>query len=111
MDGTVDIKWKPIKRRPPKDRDILVWYDHDKDLYIKNEETGELTPYATWAESGEYMGGKGICTAKWFEQHWESIDEYGAGYWLPAYWFAKQMDDYECVVNPTHWAEIEEPVD
>lgn len=55
------------------------------------------------------MDGEGVCTAKWHDQHWESEDEYGSGHWLPAWWFAKQCDDYEYVVNPTHWMPLPEP--
>lgn len=101
--------WQDISTAP-KDRDILVWYDHNADSYYDPENPNRLTPYGTWSEGGTFMDGKGVCVARWFEQHWESEDEYGSGYWLPAWWFAKQLDDYECVVNPTHWMPIEPPI-
>lgn len=95
-------EWQPIESAP-KDRDILVWYDHCADPYQDPRNPNRLTDYATWAEVGDFMDGKGFCVAKWLPKHWESEDEYGAGYWMPAYWFSKENDDYERVVNPTHW--------
>lgn len=95
------MEWQPIETAP-KDSDILVWFDHDADPYC-DETSGKLTDYAAWAEGGDFMDGMGICIAKWYEDHWESVDEYGGGYWLPAWWFALENNDYERVVNPTHW--------
>ena len=99
--------WQSIETAP-KDVDILVWFDHGADPYCI-ETSGKLTDYAAWAECGDFMDGMGICIAKWHEAHWESVDEYGGGYWLPAWWFALENNDYERVVNPTHWMPIPAP--
>ncbi len=92
----------------PKDRDILVYYDHAADPYNADEH-GRLTPYGTWCESGGFLPDKGFCIAKWQDQTWESVDEYGAGYWLPGWWFVKHDDEYECACNPTHWTDLPAP--
>lgn len=101
-------EWQPIETAP-KDRDILVWFDNSADPYNEPSNESRLTDYAAWAEGGYFMDGEGICTAKWHDRHWESEDEYGSGHWMPAWWFAKQCDDYEYVVNPTHWMPPERP--
>ena len=102
------MEWQPIATAP-KDRDILVWYDNDADPFYAAYPPHNLTDYAAWAEGGDFMDGKGLCIAKWFPSHWESTDEYGSGYWLPAWWFAKENDDYERVCNPTHWMPLPSP--
>lgn len=96
------MAWQSMENAP-KDCEILVWYDHEADPYYDPANPKALTAYAAWTEGGAFLDGHGICIAKWFPQHWESVDEYGAGYWLPAAWFAAENDDYERVVNPTHW--------
>lgn len=102
------MMWQPIETAP-KDCDVLVWFDHDADPYQDPTAPGKLTAYAAWADSGDFMAGKGVCVAKWFPQYWESIDEYGSGYWLPACWFAYEAGDYEYPVNATHWMPYPEP--
>ena len=97
--------WQPIETAP-RDRDILVFYDNDADPYYDHSDPSKLTDYAAWADGGDFMDGRGVCIARWCAQHWESTDEYGSGYWLPAWWFALEADDYERVVNPTHWVPI-----
>lgn len=103
-----ESKWQKIETAP-RDQNILVWFDHDADPYQDPQEPDKLTDYACWAESGDFMDGKGHCIAKWFPQHFESEDEYGTGYWLPAYWFAYENGDWERVVNPTHWMPLPAP--
>ncbi len=102
------MEWQPIETAP-KDRDIFVWYDNDADPYYFPDNPSKLTDYAAWADGGDFMDGRGYCIARWQEQHWESTDEYGGGYWLPAWWFALEADDYERVVNPTHWMPLPAP--
>lgn len=93
--------------KAPKDgTHILVWYDHDADPYWSLENPNSLTDYAAWAESGNFMGGTGICIAAWQPRYFETTDEYGSGYWFPAYWFAYQNKDYECVVHPIAWMSL-----
>ena len=101
-------EWKPIETAP-KDCNILVWFDHGADTYQDPNDPRRLTDYAAWAEGGPFMDGSGHCIAKWQEEFWDATDEYGGGYLLPAYWFAFQNDDYECVVNPTHWMPLPAP--
>lgn len=102
------MDWQPIETAP-KDADILVWYDHDADPYQSPDDPNRLTDYAAWADGGDYMGGRGLCFAKWFAGEWESTDEYGGGYWLPAWWFAFEGGDYVRAVNPIHWMPLPEP--
>jgi hypothetical protein len=104
------MTWQPIETAP-KGVDVLVWYDHDADQYLDPESPDKLTNYAAWAESGDFMDGTGYCIARWFPQQWESTDEYGSGFWLPAAWFAAENDDFARVVNPTHWMPLPEPPD
>lgn len=99
--------WQPIETAPKDGTDILVYYSHDADPYRESET--RLTPYAAWAEGGDFMDGSGMCIAAWQPEHWEPTGDYGDGYYLPAYWFAHQMGDYEYVVNPTHWMPLPAP--
>lgn len=100
--------WQDIATAP-RDRDILVWFDHDADPYQDPTNPDKLTDYAVWAESGDFLNNKGWAIAKWQPPHFEIEDEYGTGYWLPAYWFAREGGDYERVCNPTHWQPLTEP--
>ena len=102
------MRWLPIETAP-KDRDVLVWYDHQADPYEHPYEPGKLTDYAAWADAGDFLDGKGVCVAKWFPQQWEATDEYGGGYWLPECWFSDHSGDYEFAVNATHWMPYPEP--
>ena len=96
--------------KAPKDgTHILVWYNHDADPYQSLENPNKLTDYAAWAESGDFMDGTGICIAAWQPRYFDTTDEYGSGYWLPAYWFAYQNGDYECAVHPIAWMPLPAP--
>ncbi len=105
------ITLRPIATAPKEvGKDVLVFYDHDADPCQDPHDENRLTDYAAWAEGGTFMDGRGWCIAAWQDRHWESTGEYGEGYWMPAAWFARQNDDYEAVVNPTHWMPLpEEP--
>lgn len=102
--------WQPIDTAPI-DRDILVWYDHDADPYQdpdNPDNPDRLTPYATWAESGQFLSGSGICIARHHPQYYVDEGDFGQSYHLPAAWFAREMDEYDRVVNPTHWMPLPE---
>ena len=94
--------WQPIETAP-KNKDVLVWYDHEADPYQDPARPDRVTDYACWAEGGGFLDGQGRAIARWCPEHWESVDEYGGGYFMPAAWFAAENDDYERVCNPTHW--------
>lgn len=93
--------WQPIETAP-KEVPILAWCNHNADSYQDPNNPERLTDYATWAEAGDFFEGEGVCVVRWQPAHFEAIDEYGQGYWLPAYWFLND-DCGETVANPTHW--------
>lgn len=103
------MEWQQIESAP-KDTDILVWYDHDKDPYHDPGNPSKLTDYAANAEGGEFLQGAGVTVAKWQGSLWEGIDEYGNGYWLPAGWFSRgDFCHYEVACNATHWMPLPAP--
>lgn len=100
--------WNPMEDAP-HDRPVLVKYDHDADPYFEPEKPHRLTDYAANAEMGDYLTGKGVVIAHWCDKEWESEDEYGSGYWIPACWLCWFNGDYmETVVNATGWQELPE---
>ena len=104
------MEWQPIETAPKDGTPVLVWYDHSADPYYEPNDPHKLTNYATWAEGGEFLDGSGVTVAKWCEQFWEVIDDYGDGYWLPAAWFTPgNNQSYECVCNPTGWMPLPAP--
>ena len=96
------LVWQPMETAP-KDRDILVWHDHESDPYYDPNDPDKLTDYAVWCEIHGYLDYRGLMIAKWLPQQFETVDEYGGGINMPAWWHVKSVDDYEMVCNPTHW--------
>jgi len=95
--------WRSMDSAPKDGTKILVAYDSKSDPYIEDEKTGRLTAYATHAEGGDFLDGKGVTVAVWVPGWHESTDEYGSGYWMPGCWFAWFNDDTDYVVAPTGW--------
>jgi len=103
------MEWQPIETAP-KDRDILVWYDHDADPYQDPQNPDHLTDYAANAEGAEFLEGSGVTVAKWQPKQWEAQDEYGGGFWLPAGWFSRgDFQHYEVVCNAVAWMPLPAP--
>lgn len=103
-------EWQPIESAP-RDKPVLVWYDHDADPYQHPEKEGLLTDYATHAEGGDFLSGIGICIAQWNEGYHESEGwESDISYWMPPVWLAQlDGDNTDYAVNPTHWIPLPEP--
>lgn len=102
-------EWQPIETAP-RDVEILVWFDHEADPYQDPKDPLKLTDYGANTEAGEFLEGRGVTVAKWQDRIWESEDEYGSGYWLPAGWFSRgDFHHYEVVCNATHWMPLPQP--
>jgi len=102
-------EWQPIETAPKDGTTIIAWYDHAADPYRSPTEPNKLTVYAAWADGGDYMAGTGLCVARWYPAEYESADEYGPGYYSPAWWFVPSDDAYPIPVNPTHWMPLPNP--
>ena len=99
--------WQPIDTAP-KDREILVWYDHDADPHQDPKNPKKLTDYAAHTEGGDFMYGKGCCIVTYAPAEWENTDEYGSGFWLTPVWLA-YVGSHEVACNATHWMPLPEP--
>lgn len=99
-------EWQPIETAP-KDRDILVWFDHDADPYFEQNDSHRLTDYAANAEACGYLQGRGYAIAKWMPPEFEATDEYGSGFEIPAGWFSRgDYGDYENACNALRWTPL-----
>jgi hypothetical protein len=105
----IGARWLPIATAP-KDRPVLIYYDHDADPYQDPADPKRLTDYACHAEGGDFLDGKGITIAHWCEgwhedDGWESANPY----WMPAVWFAWfNGDNADHVCNPLFWMPLPE---
>jgi hypothetical protein len=103
------MTWQPIKTAP-KDRDVLVWYDHDADPCHDPNNPKRLTDYGFWVETGNFLSGRGVTIAAWFPPEWEASDDYA--YWTRAVWRSKGDDaDYYNACNATHWMPLPDEPD
>lgn len=100
------MEWKPIDDNTPRDREILVWFDHDADPYLCPSGNGRLTDYGALAEGSSFLNGKGMAIVRWYPEQWENTDEYGSGYVLPGGWY---VGDADTVCNPVRWLDVEPP--
>lgn len=97
------MEWQPIETAP-KDRAVLIFYNHAADSYFEPGGNNILTAYATHAESGDFLDGIGICIARWCDGWFEAEDMYGSGYHMPGFWFEWLDRDFgDRVCNATHW--------
>lgn len=86
----------------PKDRPILVCFDHDGgDGYYTDE---GLTLYGAHAEGLSCRAGKGWCVAVWGGGFADSAEDGGG--WLPDWWF-QDGSEHEIAVNPVGWVNID----
>lgn len=95
----------------PKDKAILVKYDHDADEYTDPHDPQKLTDYAAIAEGGDFLSGNGFAVVIWADGYYEDSwneDPYGP-YWVPGGWFLYingEPSDFVC--NPVVWCELTE---
>ena len=94
-------KLRPMDEAP-KDRPILVRFDHDADPYHIGE--GRLTLYGAHAEGLSCRAGKGWCIAVWGGG--KDFDEDEGGGYLPDWWF-QEGSEFEVAVNPVGWVNID----
>lgn len=88
----------------PKDRPILVRFDHDGgDGYYREDGKG-LTLYGAHAEGLSCRAGEGWCVAVWGGGFHDSEEDGGAH--LPDWWF-QDGSEHEIAVNPVGWVDID----
>lgn len=95
------MQWNSNMAEAPRDRPILVFFDHDADPYYDGE-NGKLTDYAANAEGGDFLPGDGYAVAKWCDGFYESEGFEYPEYWIPGGWFVR--DEFVC--NPVAWCYI-----
>jgi hypothetical protein len=88
----------------PRDRPILVFYDHDADPYRDPADPDRLTDYAALAEDGDFLTGRGWVVAKWDNGYTHGWDEIVPGGWYP--WIDGDYADQVC--NPVAWLPLPE---
>lgn len=90
----------------PKNRPIIVYYDHDADPYYDGD-TGKLTDYGANAETNTFLKASGITVAMWCDGYHDDDGWGSESYWVPGCWCMVQNDDYTDVIcNPIFWAEL-----
>lgn len=97
------MRWRPMTETPPKDKPLFVEYDNDADPWME-EGSQRLTPYAAWADGGDYLPGRGYHVAHWGGGY--SENDGGYEIIMPDWWFINR--DFEIVLNPIRWMLLEE---
>ena len=104
------MNWNFDINLAPKDRPILVKFDHDADPYVDPYDGKKLTVYSAFCEGGSFHKGKGYCVAAYgggIDQD-ESGEGWGPWTYIPDWWFDANSG-FEIAVNPVAWCLIEGP--
>lgn len=106
---TTDNPWQPIANAP-KDRPVLVYYDHSADPYHDPENPNRITDYAANADGVGFVPGHGQIVAMWCDGYHEDdgYESFSGSYWVPGGWFpcinGEPQDD---VCNALFWRELD----
>lgn len=117
MTDAPEMMWSDDMEAAPKDRYIVVYYDHDAFPYYEySEDVGGCITDKDWFDFCEMypLEGKGLAIVSWKAEEWEE-DPHGecnGGYYVPACWFV--TFDFEsghsyAVCRPTHWRLLDFP--
>lgn len=104
------MTYLPIDESTPRDRPVLVYFDHSADPYNDPADPMRLTDYAANAE-GNFLTGKGVAIAIWSDGYLDRDGlEAANSYWIPGCWFAYLDGDVtDYAVNALLWCEIPVP--
>ena len=110
------IDWKPISETPPKDRRILGWHVEDcsdpRCAYSNPQSYRGGCQYVLCLFHGHAEGmssaAPGPVVMEWGGAFDDSTWEYPNQASMPDWWFQADTE-FEVAVNPTHWADINDP--